>query len=67
MRAPLKLTLVAAAALMCAPSAFAETEIQMWHSMKGALNDKVNELATKFNATQKEYKIVPVFKGEYPE
>ena len=66
MRAPLKLTLVAAA-LMCAPSAFAETEIQRWHSMKGALNDKVNEVATKVNATQKEYKIVPVFKGEYPE
>ncbi len=66
MKAFLKLTLIAAASL-CSSLAFAETEIQMWHSMKGALNDKVNELATKFNATQKEYKIVPVFKGEYPE
>ena len=62
----LKLTLIAAASL-CSSLAFAQTEIQMWHSMKGALNDKVNELATKFNATQKDYKIVPVFKGEYPE
>ena len=35
--------------------------------MKCALNDKVNEVATRFNATQKDYKIVPVFKGEYPE
>ena len=53
--------------MWCAPLAIAQTEIQMWHSMKGALNDKVNEIATKFNATQKDYKIVPVFKGEYPE
>ena len=66
MRATLKLTMIAAA-LFCSPLAFAQTEIQMWHSMKGALNDKVNELATQFNATQKEYKVVPVFKGEYPE
>ena len=56
-----------AATTWCAPPAIAQTEIQMWHSMKGALNDKVNEIATKFNATQKDYKIVPVFKGEYPE
>ncbi len=66
MRATLKLTVIAAA-LFCSPLAFSQTEIQMWHSMKGALNDKVNELATKFNATQKDYTIVPVFKGEYPE
>ena len=52
---------------LIATAAQAQTEIQWWHSMKGALNDKVNELATKFNATQKDYKIVPVFKGEYPE
>ena len=66
MRTTLKLTVIAAA-LFCSPLAVAQTEIQMWHSMKGALNDKVNEVATKFNATQSEYKIVPVFKGEYPE
>ena len=66
MNVSLKLTLIAAA-FFCSSAAVAETEIQMWHSMKGALNDKVNELATKFNASQKEYKIVPVFKGEYPE
>ena len=60
------LTLICAATLSSLP-ALAQTEIQMWHSMKGALNDKVNEVATRFNATQKDYKIVPVFKGEYPE
>jgi sn-glycerol 3-phosphate transport system substrate-binding protein len=45
----------------------AQTEIQWWHSMQGALNDKVVELATGFNASQKDYKVVPIFKGQYPE
>ena len=48
-------------------SAYAQIDIQWWHSMQGALNDKVNELANGFNASQKEYKIVPIFKGQYPE
>ena len=47
--------------------AHAQTEIQWWHSMTGALGDRVNEIATGFNASQKEYKVVPVFKGSYPE
>src|SRR5205085_5160568 len=45
----------------------AQTEIQWWHSMGGALGEKVNELATKFNASQKDYKVVAVYKGSYPE
>lgn len=47
--------------------AYAATEIQWWHSMGGALNDWVNGLAQEFNDSQKEYKVVPVFKGSYPE
>ena len=35
--------------------------------MTGALNDRVNELAKGFNESQKEYKVVPVYKGAYPE
>jgi len=35
--------------------------------MGGALGEKLNALATKFNASQSEYKVVPVFKGSYPE
>jgi sn-glycerol 3-phosphate transport system substrate-binding protein len=50
-----------------ATAANAQTEIQWWHSMAGALGDKVNDLATKFNASQKDYKVVPVYKGSYPE
>src|SRR5215472_14852095 len=57
------------AALLSAPmSAFADPiEIQWWHAMGGQLGDKVNEITTKFNASQSEYKVVPVFKGTYTE
>ena len=53
--------------LSVAGAASAVTEIQWWHSMGGALGDKVNDLARQFNASQKDYKVVPVFKGTYPE
>jgi sn-glycerol 3-phosphate transport system substrate-binding protein len=45
----------------------AQTEIQFWHSMGGALGDKVNELATNFNKSQNDYKVVTSYKGSYPE
>ena len=55
------------AGILGAPAAHAQVEIQWWHSMGGALGEKLNALATKFNASQTEYKVVPVFKGSYPE
>jgi sn-glycerol 3-phosphate transport system substrate-binding protein len=62
------LRIVGAIALAAATtSAYAVTEIQWWHSMTGKLNDKVNEIADKFNASQKDYKVVPVYKGQYDE
>ncbi|AOS77944.1 MULTISPECIES: sn-glycerol-3-phosphate ABC transporter substrate-binding protein UgpB [Hydrogenophaga] len=54
------------AAAFAAP-AHAQTEIQWWHSMGGALGEWVNDLAKDFNATQTQYKIVPTFKGSYDE
>ncbi len=45
----------------------AETQIQWWHSMSGALGEWVSDLANEFNASQSEYKIVPTFKGSYDE
>ncbi len=54
-------------ALAATPSAQAQTEIQWWHSMGGALGEWVNDLAKDFNASQKEYKVVPTFKGSYDE
>jgi len=56
-----------AGSALFAASAQAQTEIQWWHSMTGANNDKVNELAAKFNASQKDYKVVATYKGGYPE
>ncbi|MBB3428259.1 sn-glycerol 3-phosphate transport system substrate-binding protein [Rhizobium sp. BK312] len=47
--------------------AFAVTELQWWHAMSGANNEVVEQLAKEFNEGQKDYKIVPVFKGTYPE
>jgi len=64
----MKLQLSAAAlAVAFALPAQAVTEIQWWHSMTGALGDQVNLIANGFNDSQKDYKIVPVFKGTYPE
>ena len=60
-------TMLAALALAFSVGAQAQTEIQLWHSMTGALGDKVTELATRFNTSQKDYKVVPVYKGAYPE
>ena len=48
-------------------TAQAQTEIQWWHSMGGALGEWVNDLAQDFNKTQSQYKVVPVFKGSYDE
>src|SRR5258708_33350759 len=32
-----------------------------------ANNDRINDFAKKFNESQSEYKVTPVFKGSYPE
>jgi sn-glycerol 3-phosphate transport system substrate-binding protein len=57
---------LAVSTALAAP-AMAQTEIQWWHSMGGALGEWVNDLAKDFNASQKDYKIVPTFKGSYDE
>jgi sn-glycerol 3-phosphate transport system substrate-binding protein len=63
----LKLTLSALTLGLASLSAQAQTEVQWWHSMGGALGEWVNDLAKDFNNSQKEYKIVPTFKGSYDE
>src|SRR5258705_4051763 len=56
------------AALLCAASpARAVTEVQWWHAMGNELGRVVEQLAEKFNAQQKEYRVVPVYKGQYTE
>jgi sn-glycerol 3-phosphate transport system substrate-binding protein len=57
---------IAALTALSAP-AHAQTEIQWWHAMSGALGEWVNDLAKGFNDSQKEYKVVATYKGTYPE
>jgi sn-glycerol 3-phosphate transport system substrate-binding protein len=47
--------------------ASAVTDIQWWHAMSGPNNDVVVKLANDFNTSQSDYKIIPTFKGNYPE
>ena len=60
-------TTVAAILGAVASQAEAATELQWWHAMTGANNEMVEALAKEFNESQSNYKIVPVFKGTYPE
>jgi sn-glycerol 3-phosphate transport system substrate-binding protein len=62
----LRLSAIALASAF-ATSAYAQTEIQFWHSMTAVNNEWVNDLAKEFNGKQSEYKIVPTFKGTYDE
>src|SRR3954470_10911041 len=60
--------LVAAAiALTAASPAHAVTEIAWWHAMSGQLGRQLEKLATDFNASQSDFRIVPSYKGNYTE
>ncbi|MGQ0512355.1 MAG: sn-glycerol-3-phosphate ABC transporter substrate-binding protein UgpB [Betaproteobacteria bacterium] len=64
----MRIKLVAAAlAGAFSVQAQAQTAIQWWHSMVVELGEALNEVASNFNASQKEYKVVATFKGTYPE
>ncbi|MBN8939224.1 MAG: sn-glycerol-3-phosphate ABC transporter substrate-binding protein UgpB [Rhizobiales bacterium] len=60
------LAVAAAAALVSSPAS-AQVEIQWWHAMTGANNEVVVKLAEEFNASQREYRVVPTYKGSYPD
>ena len=62
----LQLITVALAATFMAP-AQAQTEVQWWHSMTAVNGEWVNDLTKDFNAKQKDYKIIPTYKGSYDE
>ena len=61
------LWLTAVALAFTAAQAAAVTEIQWWHAMTGANNDRINNLAKRFNESQAEYKVNAVYKGQYPD
>jgi sn-glycerol 3-phosphate transport system substrate-binding protein len=56
-----------AVALTAATPAYAVIELQWWHAMTGGNNEVVVKLANEFNASQTEYKVVPTYKGSYPD
>ncbi len=60
-------TAVAALMALGATPVAAQTEIQFWHALGGALGEKVEEIATDFNAMQDDFKVVPTYKGNYTE
>ncbi|WP_234827005.1 sn-glycerol-3-phosphate ABC transporter substrate-binding protein UgpB [Rhodopseudomonas palustris] len=49
-----------------APAA-ATTEIVWWHAMSGELGRQLEKLATDFNASQSDYRVVPSYKGNYTQ
>ena len=62
------LQLAAVAAMVAAASpALAVTDIMLWHAMSGELGRQLEKLASDFNASQSEYRIVPSYKGNYTE
>ena len=54
-------------ALAASAPAQAQTQINWWHAMSGPLGEWVNDLAKDFNASQKDYVVVPTYKGTYGE
>ncbi len=59
--------LAVATAALCRGAAGDPVELQWWHAMTAVNNERVNKIATDFNASQTDYKVVPVFKGSYAE
>ena len=57
----------AALALSFTGQALAVTTIPFWHSMEGELGKEVDSLAQRFNDANPDYKIVPVYKGNYEQ
>jgi len=57
----------AIAALLAAPWSRAATEIQFWHAMDGAPGEVLERLVAKYNASQADVKVLPTYKGNYPE
>ncbi len=53
--------------MLLSAAAHAVTEVQWWHAKGGVNGERVDKIASDFNASQSQYKIVPVYKGNYTE
>lgn len=56
-----------AGALAGMGTAHAATDINFWHSMQGALGERVNTLVDEFNKSQSDYVVHAIYKGAYGE
>ena len=63
----LRLTTAAIAFAASTGFAMAQTEINWWHAMGGELGQKLEEIVQGYNDSQSDYKVVPTYKGSYPE
>ena len=61
------LTAMTSALALTGTAAAAQTEIQFWHAMGGALGEKVEEIAAGYNESQDDFEVVPTYKGNYTE
>jgi sn-glycerol 3-phosphate transport system substrate-binding protein len=59
--------LTLAGAIASIGTANAATTITFWHSMEGALGERVNALVNDFNKSQSDYVVNAVYKGAYGE
>ncbi|MEO1198788.1 MAG: sn-glycerol-3-phosphate ABC transporter substrate-binding protein UgpB [Pseudomonadota bacterium] len=59
--------LATTSALALAVPAHAETEIQWWHAMGGELGEKTEAIAEGFNASQDDFTVTAVYRGNYTE
>lgn len=58
---------VALAGLTGPASAQQPTEIQFWHGLSQPLGGILEQVVTDFNASQAQFRVVPSFRGSYPE
>lgn len=66
----MRLNLIAlslAGAFITTGAAHAATDITFWHSMEGALGERVSDLVNEFNASQSDYVVNASYKGAYGE
>ncbi|MGH8691569.1 MAG: extracellular solute-binding protein [Burkholderiales bacterium] len=52
--------------LWCSAPAYA-TDIRLWHSMNGVRGAEFERLVARFNASQKQYRVVATYKGAFDE
>ena len=62
-----RLVISSAIWLAFAGQAFAATEVHFWHAMGGQLGEIVDKFATDFNASQSDYELKAIYKGNYTE